>query len=60
MVEDSKTLYFIAGVTASGKTEISLDWAEKIMLKLYPATRLLFIKVWILVRPSRLLVTKEE
>jgi len=29
MVEDSKTLYFIAGVTASGKTEISLDWAEK-------------------------------
>jgi len=29
MVEDSRTLYFIAGVTASGKTEISLDWAEK-------------------------------
>ena len=29
MVEYSRTLYFIAGVTASGKTEISLDWAEK-------------------------------
>ena len=29
MVEDSKTLYFIAGVTASGKTEISLEWAER-------------------------------
>ncbi len=29
MIEDSPTLYFLAGVTASGKTELALDWAEK-------------------------------
>lgn len=29
MVKDCPTLYFIAGVTASGKSALALDWAEK-------------------------------
>jgi len=44
MVKDCPTLYFIAGVTASGKSALAMDWAEKNNAEFYPVTRLQSIR----------------
>jgi hypothetical protein len=46
----STKLYFLAGVTSSGKTQLALEWAEENGARFYLAIQLPYIREWISVR----------